>query len=320
MKRYLVQTNRIISDSLLFRTLLLLSGIWISACDKQLNSDSPVNENLGYRHARLAGKPLLSLSYEIETFSLDRIKSENKKSREFAFGEIAARPRLERQRIRFSLFADGEYEMETIPLVPEKIDLLPEPYRKQLEESVLPDRIVTKNGAVIMYDKEGNQTGSYTLKSSRFTELATRIIRDGSFSKERLSAEFTGNPLINSESILNIAKEKDAEIQSSNGLTQIKFDLARFAGEARETGESLSGKYTIQYYDFQKNRFLGEKLYDKEKNQLLYQSSLFYDKAEDGNQLRRVFSESHDVNPKTGVETTKIKQIFYDNMQVMYNL
>ncbi len=210
--------------------------------------------------------------------------------------------------------------METIPLVPEKIDLLPESYRKQLAESVLPDRIVTKNGVVIMYDKEGNQKGSYTLKSSRFTELATRIIRDGSFSEEQLNAEFTGNPLINSESILNIAKEKNAEIQSSNGLTQIKFDLARFADEARETGESLSGKYTIQYYDFQKNWLLGEKLYDKEKNQLLYQSSLFYDKAEDGNQLRKVFSESHEVNPKTGVETTKIKQVFYDNMRVIYNL
>lgn len=70
MKRYLDQTNRTISVSLLFRSSLLLSGIWISACDKQLNSDSPVSENLGNRHAKLAGKPLLSLSYEIELFPL----------------------------------------------------------------------------------------------------------------------------------------------------------------------------------------------------------------------------------------------------------
>ena len=83
----------------------------MSSCEKNFlqESNSP-NDGTTFS-ARLSSEPLFFTSYEIEEFSATQIMSKiTENSKEKPFQEIAAQPRLYRQKVEFKLFRDGNYE------------------------------------------------------------------------------------------------------------------------------------------------------------------------------------------------------------------
>ncbi|MCF2495411.1 hypothetical protein [Dyadobacter chenhuakuii] len=289
-----------------------------SACDKNLMQELPSSERSAA--ARLSSEALLTTSYEIEEYSatqiLSKIPAENK---EKAFIEIAAQPRLARQRVEFKLFADGAYEMTTTPLQPTKTALLPPVLQKKPYESVLAHKTVVQNNVVRFFDKDGKETGSAKLKPSRFDALARKVLTSTALNKDEVVNEIIGHPLVNEKYILTLAREKNASIKVNGIVTEIKFDLEAFGIESNEAAENLR-KYSVQHYDFANKRMLGEKLYDKNGDKLLYRSTIFYRPVKEGNQMEKILSESYHEDPKTGIKTRQIKQAYYTDMKVNLNI
>ena len=88
----------------------------------------------------------------------------------------------------------------------------------------------------------------------------------------------------------------------------------QFALETNDNAENLD-KYSVQFYDFKKKRLLGESLYDKNGDKLLFRSTSFYTPEQEGNQVEKVFSEIFHEDPKTGVKSRTIKQTYYNNVK-----
>lgn len=289
-----------------------------SSCEKSFIQESTTSAATS--SARFSSEPLFTTSYEIEEYSATQILSKIPEgSKAKAFIEIAAQPRLVRQKVEFSLFADGSFEMETTPLEPTRTDLLPEPYRKKKYESVLASKTVVQNNVVHFYDQNGKETQSSKLKGTKFNKLAEKILSSSQLNKDELANEILGSPLVNEAYILGVARDKNAEIKTNGIVTEIRFDLESFAGESNESPENLS-KYTVQHYDFKNKRMLGERLYDKQGDKLLYKSTVFYSPVDKGNQMEKVLSESFFEDPETGVKTKFIKQAFYTGMKVNLNI
>jgi cell division septum initiation protein DivIVA len=287
------------------------------SCDKNLVQEATSSRTGAV--ARLSSEALFTSSYEIEEFTATQILSKiPEDSKEKAFIEIDAQPRLDRQGVEFKLFADGRYEMTTTQLEPTKLELLPPSLRQQKVESVISHKALVENDIAHFYDANGNETGKSQLKLARFTSLAERILKSAAINKGQIANEIMGHPLINEAHILGLAKEKNAEIFEDRGITRIKYDLSRFTAESNESSENLS-KYSVQYYDFKKKRLVGEALYDKNGGKLLYRSTIFYTPLDKGNQVEKVLSEAFDENPRTGVKTRHIKQTFYSQMKTEVN-
>ncbi|MCE7043355.1 hypothetical protein [Dyadobacter sp. CY312] len=300
--------------------ILLTISLGVSSCEKNVLREGTSSIDEVSNSARFSSNPLFSSTYEIEELTATQFLSKiPENSKEKPFLEIAAQPRLDRQKIEFKLFADGEYEITTTQLEPSKLELLPPVLRQQNFETVLSSKTVVKNGVAHFYDQSGQETGKSQLKVTRFSQLANKIIESGEINKDQVATELMGHPLINEVHILGIARSKNAEIKVERGITKIKYDLSLFAPEMNESMENLS-KYAIQYYDFKSKRMLGETLHDKNSNKLLYRSSIFYTPIEKGNQIEKIFSESFTEDPKTGLKTRHMKQTFYSNMKVEINI
>ncbi len=271
--------------------------------------------------ARIFAEPIFATSYEMETYSISRIlsKGEAVKNINEAFIHIANMPRLDRQSVSFNLFADGTYEITSIDLEPEHLELLPPVMRKKKMETTLSYKTVIAKNVARYYDKAGNETGKTQLKPIRFTSLIDRIMSAGELSKGQIANEIKGHPMINEAYILAMANEKQAQINTKGTVTEIRFDLSKFAAESNESSANLS-KYAVQQYDFQNRRLLGEKLYESQGDKLLYSSTNFYSSLEKGNQVEKVISETFNEEPKTGIKTKLTKQIFYKNMKSEINL
>ncbi|MCE7062374.1 hypothetical protein [Dyadobacter sp. CY343] len=81
-----------------------------TSCGHEILQDTKSEERLS--SARLSGEPVFSTTYEVEEYTATQILSKfSPDSKNRAFEEIAAQPRLDRQRIEFKLFADGNYEL-----------------------------------------------------------------------------------------------------------------------------------------------------------------------------------------------------------------
>jgi len=293
-------------------TCLFLLISLCASCDKAVFLESS-NEKTS--SARLGAEALFSTSYEIEEFTAVQILSklaDNSKQRPFL--EIAAQPRLNRQSVDFKLFADGNYEIVTTQLDPTRLELLPSFLRNKKPESVLSYKSVVSNGIAHFYDKNGKETGQTQLKLTKFSTLAEKILRSAQTNESQIANEIMGHPLINEAYVLGLAKEKNALVKQQGRVTQIKFDLMQFALETNDNAENLD-KYSVQFYDFKKKRLLGESLYDKNGDKLLFRSTSFYTPEQEGNQVEKVFSETFHEDPKTGVKSRTIKQTYYNNVK-----
>lgn len=300
--------------------VLLSLTLGVFSCEKNMPQEIASSEKDISRSGRLSITPVFSSSYEIEEFTATQFLSKiPENSKEKPFLEIAAQPRLNRQRIEFKLFGDGNYEIVTTQLEPSRLELLPPVLQKRKLETVVSHKSVVRNGIAYFYDQNGNETGKSQLKANRFSLLANKIIESGEINKDHLANEVKGHPLINEAYILGVARAKNAEVKAERGITKIKYDLSLFAPDINESAENLS-KYAVQYYDFKNKRLIGETLHDKIGDKLLYRSSIFYAPVEKGNQIEKVFSETFDEDPKTGLKTRHMKQTFYSNMETQVNI
>ena len=209
--------------------------------------------------------------------------------------------------------------MISVRMEPQHKELLPPSIRDSKTETVLSYKTLVAKDMARFYDKDGKETGSSKLKPTRFTALVEKILASGEAAKGQVASEVMGHPLINEAYILGLAHDKQAEVKTNGPITEIRFDLSRFASEANEPTENLS-KYSVQYYNFRNKRMLGEKLYDKNGDKVLYRSTIFYSPADKGNQVEKTLSEAYNEEPKTGVKTKLMKQTFYTNMKVDVNI
>lgn len=182
-------------------------------------------------------------------------------------------------------------------------------------------KTVNRNGNLRSYDKDGNETGQYTLKSFAYKTIVDQILKDrptGEAAKE-IGASLAGSPKIEKESILRNARQHGATIQEENGFTKISYSMEKLAGSLNEDTQSYAGKIAEQYYDFKNNRLLMANIYDVDSGRLISRSVLTYTPEERGNQVVKIMTEHHEVDPETGEETTQYTQEFFSDMKVSTN-
>ncbi|PWJ59636.1 hypothetical protein CLV98_102470 [Dyadobacter jejuensis] len=297
----------------LFIPILL---VLLPSCEKSLDRVA-VTEPDGSSSARLSQEALVSISYEVESFSVRQLAKQTRALNDKGlsdFAEIGAQPHLDRTSIDLQIFKDGSYRMTTVRLEPTRKHLLPESLNKKYERyKAGPYKTVSNNGSLTFYDEEGNEIGRHQLKSNPYTDLVRQIKAAKPNEINKIANGVMGNPLINEVEINQVASEKKAKIQRQGNITRFEFE------HQDESDKAVPNKLITQVYDFKANRLLETSMFAKDSKKLLMRSVLFYDQVDKGNRVNRTLNESYSTDLVSGVETRHYREDFYSNMEVVVN-
>ncbi|WP_025764810.1 hypothetical protein [Dyadobacter tibetensis] len=297
----------------------LFSLAWLmllSSCEKNLDKVD-ITEQGGNSSARLNKEALISISYEVESFSVNQPTYEARNLKENGlsdFEKIGAQPHLDRSSIELQIYNDGSYHMTTMRLEPTRKDLLPESLNKKYARyQPGPFKTVSTNGALIFYDEEGKEIGRHQLKPNPFQDLVKQIKAAKPKEVNKIAAGVMGNPLINESEIMQLAIGKGAKIKKQGNTTHIEFE------QNDETDKKKPKKIITQLYDFKANRLLETKMFAQDSKRLMMRSVLFYDDVDKGNRINRTLNESFNTDVTSGLEVRNYREDFYSNMKVVVN-
>lgn len=297
---------------------IILTGsiaLLFASCQHNLLTTEPVpaitkvssGENTDWLHdSRVA----YGSSMDVETVTYrTQINYGNNPSKSLV--DVAASPRLYRQRIESRVLMDGSLELNTMQLKPNHLNKLPEGQRDW--EELGPHSSVVSNNRVAWFDTKGKQIAERNLKPVNYSAQleAMRRLKQQGMGSARVAASELAYPTVDPRLIRNAMAENPANVKT----------ISKYVLQIRQTKpEENANQYTLTTFDTYYNRVLESEVRDITDNSLLQRTVCRYQGKHEAMQLIGIYTERLVTDSKTNLRAKEVSYQYIQNAKFVNNL